>query len=874
MLAPGATDFALRFLRMYEFEYDRIGGTDPAYSISMQQMADMKAVLDANPYGLTFEVDWSAYMAADQADHYAYPRFLYYGPDGLADPDGDYPDCKYCGEGESEGVVLGFDAGTSAFSVGATLTGQTSGATAVIDEVTVNSGDWGTNNAAGFISLSNTSAATIKFQDGEGIVDDGIPGSANAVGATQWPDCDPERYNVDGPVERLLDKGVSRIIVIDWTMGGPRFSKTFDVVEMSKRALEDWNDAHGTSVPLLWVNDYSSLMERSYPLEPEGWTNSLKVPTLDSHVLLNGSPNPVNSDPVIVDLHVEAIEDAFSGTVLDADTAVLLFNHALHDYNEPFDPKINDTMIINEGIKEQLLSLHPTMDPDNIIGAFGGIQTLNPENGLEERIRPMRGESYGHGWLYESDKVLPGGEWGYRYWDALEYLKNRGVQHIVISFPQVVIDNALNMVEIYNQIAGREIGYKNWLKWGTGDFTRYPGVGHPFADYWGIWVNTDCGEWELNYDSGTSGFSEGATLTGGTSGTTGVIKWFSGDTVGILTLKEVSGTFQDGEIITDDRGGSAAVNGTETMTSKPECCFEMGGCDDPLRPYPPVRQTRLHQKMEDTDPSLCFDMSEYGHLGYDPDLGPPDPDNPVQDQYTGTWEMYIPPNDDPRVGAMLADYVLQAAVDPMVYITNGNVRGIGLGENVTFEAHVVSGTPAFSYEWSIKEENDPGWSTIGGDNPSYAWTPGSGEEGTYDIKCVVTDSQPRSGEVIWEDFAVPDPDNDGFPSSADNCPDVENLYQEDTFPPQGNGIGDACDCECDFNCDGNVDATDVTSFLVDFGRNQFNNPCTSGSPCNGDSNCDTNVDATDVTKFLEDFGRNQFNDPCPNCVAGDWCVYP
>ena len=161
-------------------------------------------------------------------------------------------------------------------------------------------------------------------------------------------------------------------------------------------------------------------------------------PTVDSHVLLNGSPNPVASDPVVVDLHVEAIEDAFSPTVSDADTAVMLFNHALHDYNEWFDPKINDTLIINEGIKAQLLKLHPTMDPDNIIGAFGGIQEVNPENGLEERNRPMRGESYGHAWLYETAKVLPGGEWGYRYWDALEYLKNRGVKHIVISFPQVV----------------------------------------------------------------------------------------------------------------------------------------------------------------------------------------------------------------------------------------------------------------------------------------------------------------------------------------------------------------------------------------------------------------------------------------------------
>ncbi len=54
-------------------------------------------------------------------------------------------------------------------------------------------------------------------------------------------------------------------------------------------------------------------------------------------------------------------------------------------------------------------------------------------------------------------------------------------------------------------------------------------MGHPFPDYWGNWVNTDCGEWELNYDGGTTLFSEKATLTGDSSGATGVIKWFSGD---------------------------------------------------------------------------------------------------------------------------------------------------------------------------------------------------------------------------------------------------------------------------------------------------------------------------------------------------------
>ncbi len=161
VLSPDATEWAVRFLRMYEFEYDRIGGFDPSHSYSDQQLEDIKAVLDDNPYGLTFEVDWAGYMAADQVDHYAYPRFIYFGPDGPG-PRGRLSHCTYCGEGEPGGP---------------------------------------------------------------------------------WPGCDPERYNVDGPVERLLNKGVSRIIVIDWTMGGPRFSKTYDVVEMSKRALDDWNDA-------------------------------------------------------------------------------------------------------------------------------------------------------------------------------------------------------------------------------------------------------------------------------------------------------------------------------------------------------------------------------------------------------------------------------------------------------------------------------------------------------------------------------------------------------------------------------------------------------------------------------------------------------
>ena len=51
------------------------------------------------------------------------------------------------------------------------------------------------------------------------------------------------------------------------------------------------------------------------------------------------------------------------------------------------------------------------------------------------------------------------------------------------------------------------------------------------------------------------------------------------------------------------------------------------------------------------------------------------------------------------------------------------------------------------------------------------------------------------------------------------------MAQEDTYPPGGNSIGDACECEGDLDRDGDVDADDVTKFLEDFGRNEFNNPC-------------------------------------------------
>jgi hypothetical protein len=114
--------------------------------------------------------------------------------------------------------------------------------------------------------------------------------------------------------------------------------------------------------------------------------------------------------------------------------------------------------------------------------------------------------------------------------------------------------------------------------------------------------------------------------------------------------------------------------------------------------------------------------------------------------------------------------------------------------------------------------------------------------------------------------------DEGISDYYDNCPDIYNPDQEDTYPPDGNGIGNNCDCEGDFDCDGDVDGLDSPLFKADYGRNVYSNPCTGFDPCNGDFDCDGDVDSWDAIIFKADYGRNIYNTPCPDCVPGDWCT--
>jgi hypothetical protein len=118
-----------------------------------------------------------------------------------------------------------------------------------------------------------------------------------------------------------------------------------------------------------------------------------------------------------------------------------------------------------------------------------------------------------------------------------------------------------------------------------------------------------------------------------------------------------------------------------------------------------------------------------------------------------------------------------------------------------------------------------------------------------------------------------DEDHDQVGDACDICPDHYNPGQEDTLPPQGNGVGDACECEGDFSCDGDVDGSDASMFKFHFGRSISHYQCSSLDPCRGDFACDGDVDGTDAILFKSDFGRNAFNSPCAGCVMEEWCAY-
>ena len=416
-------------------------------------------------------------------------------------------------------------------------------------------------------------------------------------GDDSWLDCNPDRYDIDGPIERLLKIGVERFIMVDLTTAGARFSKTFDVYTVAKQVIDKHNQATGENVVIEWVNDPDNLMVKSYPQDASGWTRSKGKPEINPIIAISDFPNPVIEDLKLAKFQVEGIASQFNENVSLKDTGVLMINHGIRNGDEVFDPKINDTLTLNKNIKNLLLQNFPELKTQNILGGWFGEMVINqrvkpspPAFTQMERTREMRGENLGYIVLHDSDGEVPAGEWGYRYWEALDQLRENKVKHIVIVFPQIMENSVLNLVEVPNQIA-KEIGYKNWLHFDTLDFDTYPEYGHPFADYWGIWVSTSCA-------------------------------------------------------IPSDTNQSE------------QCCLTMGGCSTG-QSYPPPRQAKLNERRNDLDPSLAYDVSEFGHLGYRSALGAPNLSQPVQNQYSGTWSMWKVTEDHHALAKFLADKVVE-----------------------------------------------------------------------------------------------------------------------------------------------------------------------------------------------------------------------
>ena len=416
-------------------------------------------------------------------------------------------------------------------------------------------------------------------------------------GDDSWLGCNPDRYDIDGPIERLLKIGVERFIMVDLTTAGARFSKTFDVYTVAKQVIDKHNQATGENVVIEWVNDPDNLMVKSYPQDASGWTRSKGKPEINPIIAISDFPNPVIEDLRLAKFQMEGIASQFIENVSLKDTGVLMINHGIRNGDEPFDPKINDTLTLNKNIKNLLLQNFPELKTQNILGGWFGEMVINqrvkpspPAFTQMERTREMRGENLGYIVLHDTDGEVPAGEWGYRYWEALDQLRENKVKHIVIVFPQIMENSVLNLVEVPNQIA-KEIGYKNWLHFDTLDFDTYPEYGHPFADYWGIWVSTSCA-------------------------------------------------------IPSDTNQSE------------QCCLTMGGCPTG-QSYPPPRQAKLNERRNDLDPSLAYDVSEFGHLGYRSELGAPNLSQPVQNQYSGTWSMWKVTEDHHALAKFLADKVVQ-----------------------------------------------------------------------------------------------------------------------------------------------------------------------------------------------------------------------
>ena len=77
-------------------------------------------------------------------------------------------------------------------------------------------------------------------------------------------------------------------------------------------------------------------------------------------------------------LNVEGIEAGMNPAVPASQTGILLLNHALVDWAEYFDPKIDDTVALNQSIEASLLARHPVWTRPISSAPIWGLKRLAP----------------------------------------------------------------------------------------------------------------------------------------------------------------------------------------------------------------------------------------------------------------------------------------------------------------------------------------------------------------------------------------------------------------------------------------------------------------------------------------------------------------
>ena len=90
----------------------------------------------------------------------------------------------------------------------------------------------------------------------------------------------------------------------------------------------------------------------------------------------------------------------------------------------------------------------------------------------------------------------------------------------------------------------------------------------------------------------------------------------------------------------------------------------------------------------------------------------------------------------------------------------------------------------------------------------------------------------------------------------DNCLFVYNPDQLDSYPPGGNGCGDACECHADNNDDQVVNLSDLVIM-----KQQFTWICSEHASCEADCNYDNKVDLSDLVTMKSEFSKTG----CPVC---------